>query len=188
MTDKGKRTEEDELFPFLKNTNDDDLLQENENHEGTLWQDTPLPSADEILSEVRSTGTCLNIWVTADSEDVGSETIFNISAKAEIHKELLQVSVQGKEIDKLFLLLKKYGEIMNENCRISPENDKSGIQLAFMPEKYYGHIFLGCTDPIFWALTAEDIGKTVDQISMAFLPDNVGIFTVTENKADNNEH
>ena len=61
------------------------------------------------------------------------------------------------------------------------------LMFSFVPEKYNGHFILAVTNPIFWALTSDEIGVPSDRIRMMFLPDNVGIFEVTSNGDDTEE-
>lgn len=154
--------------------NNDEPLKENDN---------VLPESGEILKAVCSEGTYLSVLQTLDGEDGISKTFLDVPVEIEKHSNVMQVNIMGGGITEIYEILYRHSKAMDE---LSMEgNSNSGILFIFIPEKYLGEFVFGCNDPVFWALTAAKPGALADRISMAFLPYNVGIFTVGEEDVEN---
>lgn len=143
------------------------------------------PTADEIIAAVCQDSESLAIQMIQGSnvDDHNVVTIAGAQVGIETTQNGMFLYMKGEAAQVLYPYVQKYKASILDFLE-GKMKDEPYILISFIPGKYEGAWFLGCSSPDACFATADEIGKPADGICMVFSPESVGFF---ESDADEEE-
>ena len=147
--------------------------------------DTDGPSADEIIEAVCQDSESLAIQMIQGSsvDDHNVVTINGANVGIETTQNSMFLYMKGDAAQVLYPYIQKYKASILDFLE-GKMKDEPYILISFIPGKYEGAWFLGCSSPDACFATADDVGKTADGICMVFSPESVGFFESDEEEEE----